>query len=299
MKPTLIILAAGLASRYGTAKQIEGFGLHNELIVEYSIYDAIYAGFGEVIFVIRAELLPFFQTNVEPKIKGKIIIKYAFQEFNIGIGDFIRNPERIKPWGTAHAVLCCKALVNSPFAVINADDFYGRDSFIKAYTYLQTIQDAQACIIGYEIEKTLSENGSVSRGVCQIDKNYNLINISERLKIYKNKENNIIVYEENNEMVEINKDTFVSMNFFCFNTQFFEIAAKEFQLFLSLKAKELKSEFYLPLVVDRMIHNYNFNCNVIPCTAQWYGVTYKEDAQFLREGIKQLMVENKYPTHLW
>ena len=298
MKPSLIILAAGLASRYGAAKQIEGFGLHNELIVEYSIYDAIYAGFGEVVFVIRKELLDFFQTNVEPKIKDKIIIKYAFQEFNIGIGTFIKNPERVKPWGTAHAVLCCKDIVHNPFAVINADDFYGRDSFIKAYNYLQNIQDSEACIIGYELDKTLSENGTVSRGVCEIDNNFNLINITERLKIYKNKEQNI-VYEENLETYPLNKDTFVSMNFFCFNMAFFKIAATEFHHFLALKSNELKSEFYLPMVVDKMIHNYNFNCKVIPCREQWYGVTYKEDAQILRIGIKQMIIENKYPEHLW
>lgn len=297
MATSLVILAAGLASRYGSDKQIEGFGLNNELILEFSIYDAIYAGFDEVIFVIRPELHNYLKENIEPKIVSKIKVQYIYQLIDSFTNGYSYTKDRIKPWGTAHAVLCCKNAINNPFAVINADDFYGRDSFVKAYQFLQNINEQSLSIIGYELSKTLSDHGSVSRGICEIGDQNNLLSVTERLKIYKKQDDNI-VYFENDEEFTIPKNTLVSMNFFCLHHSFFEIAEKEFHHFLSHSNLELKKEFYLPLVVNKMIKNHNYKCLLIPCSAQWYGVTYKEDALFLRTGIKKMIEKKEYPDKL-
>src|SRR4051812_18707492 len=175
MQPTLLILAAGMASRYGSMKQIQSFGPGGETIMDYSIYDAIRAGFGKVVFIIREDFANDFKAIFEPKLKGRIATDYVFQKLDSFLGDHTLPPDRKKPWGTAHAVLCCKDVVKEPFAVINADDFYGRDAFQKAYDFLTTeCNDRTYCIVGYELKRTLSENGSVSRGVCEVDSNGNL-----------------------------------------------------------------------------------------------------------------------------
>ena len=186
MKPTLMILAAGMASRYGSMKQTEGFGPHGETIMDYSIYDAIRAGFGKVVFIIRKDFAENFKATFEPKLKGKIETEYVFQEMDSFTEGFTIPTERSKPWGTAHAVLCAKDVVNEPFAVINADDFYGRNAFEKAFEFLTNECDEKTySLIGYELNKTLSEHGTVSRGVCDVDDKGNLVSITERTKIYK------------------------------------------------------------------------------------------------------------------
>src|SRR6478736_3476031 len=215
MQPTLVVLAAGMASRYGSMKQTQGFGPGGETIMEYSIYDAIHAGFGKVVFIIREEFADMFKELFGNKLSERIKVEYVFQE----LSKFTNRPvpeERKKPWGTAHAVLCCKGTVNEPFAVINADDFYGKDGFIKAHNFLTTsVSDNQYAIIGYELKKTLSDNGSVSRGVCNVDAEGNLIDINERTKIYRH-ENGAITYEDENGLHEVSEDSSVSMNFFAF-----------------------------------------------------------------------------------
>src|SRR5215213_2868866 len=216
MKPTLLILAAGMASRYGSMKQIQSFGPGGETIMDYSIYDAIRAGFGKVVFIIREDFADDFKEIFEPKLKGRIATDYVYQDLRSFIDGFEVPADRTKPWGTAHAVLCAKDAVREPFAVINADDFYGRDAFEKAYNFLTgEVSEDVYSIIGYDLSKTLSENGTVSRGVCQVDANGNLESIAERTKVYR--EGDKIVYEENDQKTELPANSKVSMNFWCFH----------------------------------------------------------------------------------
>src|SRR5215213_4931877 len=217
MRPTLVIMAAGMASRYGSMKQIQQFGPSGETIMDYSISDAIRAGFEKVVFIIRKDFAEDFKNIFEPKLKGRIETQYVYQEMDKFIGERKVPADRVKPWGTSHAILCAKEAVQEPFAVINADDFYGTDAFQKAYDFLKTdcSQDVYA-IIGYELAKTLSEHGSVSRGVCEVDKDDNLIAINERLKIYR--ENGRIVYEDTEGgKHEVAENAKASMNFWCFH----------------------------------------------------------------------------------
>ncbi len=298
MKPTLVILAAGMASRYGSMKQIQGFGPSGETIMDYSIYDAIRAGFGKVVFIIREDFADNFKAIFEPKLKGRIAVDYVYQELHSFTNGFSVPPERTKPWGTAHAVLCAKNVVKEPFTVINADDFYGRDAFQKAHDFLitQCNQNLYA-IVGYELVKTLSENGSVSRGVCEVDENDSLISITERTKIYK--ENADIVFEENGIMNILDPSTKVSMNFWCFDVSVFELSEKLFTAFLETFMDNPKSEFFIPIVADFFIKNKNGQIKVIPTTSQWFGVTYKEDADGVQESLNKLIESSEYPQNLW
>src|ERR1700760_110103 len=206
MQPTLLILAAGMASRYGSMKQIQGFGPGGETIMDYSIYDAIRAGFKKVVFIIRKDFADDFKNIFEPKLNGKVATDYVFQDLHSYTGNFAVPAERTKPWGTAHAVLCAKEVIREPFAVINADDFYGRDAFEKAYKFLTgEVGPSLYCIIGYELAKTLSDNGTVSRGVCEVDKEGNLVSIHERTKIYQ--EGDTITYEEGEKKYQVPFDS--------------------------------------------------------------------------------------------
>src|SRR5882724_6629871 len=206
MQPTLLILAAGMASRYGSMKQIQGFGPAGETIMDYSIYDAIRSGFKKLVFIIRKDFADDFKKIFEPKLKGRIEVDYVYQDLHAFVNGYKVPAERTKPWGTAHAVLCAKDAIKEPFAVINADDFYGRDAFEKAYAFLTgPVNPSTYCIIGYELAKTLSDNGTVSRGVCQVDASDNLVSIAERTKIYE--ENGKITYEENDKKFEVAFDS--------------------------------------------------------------------------------------------
>jgi UTP-glucose-1-phosphate uridylyltransferase len=298
MAPTLVILAAGMASRYGSMKQVEGFGPSGETIMEYSIYDAIRSGFGKVVFIIRKEYADNFRSVFEPKLKNKISVDYVFQELEY-FTDGIDVPSgRTKPWGTAHAVLCAKAVIKEPFAVINADDFYGSDGFQKAYDFL-TLQSQPNvyAIIGYELLKTLSDHGTVNRGVCQADAKGNLVAIAERLNVSLKGDN--IVCDDNQEPKELPLDTKTSMNFWCFSTSIFEYTTQLFQEFLKENASNPKAEFFIPIVADRFIKDGAGVIKVIPTSAQWFGVTYKEDAPVVRENLKKLVEEGEYPDKLW
>ena len=299
MKPTLVVLAAGMASRYGSMKQVQGFGPSGETIMEYSIYDAVRAGFGKVVFIIREEFLEMFKQAFGAKLEGKIEVDYAFQELTKFVGDRQIPEERKKPWGTAHAVLCCKGIVNEPFAVINADDFYGRDGFVKAFDFLTTeASDTNYAIIGYELKKTLSDNGSVSRGVCKVDENGNLVDINERTKIYRN-DKGVITYEDGDTLHEVSEDASVSMNFFAFTPNFIAQSENYFGEFLDLEMTNPKGEFFIPLVVDKIVKNKDGNVKVIPTSAQWFGVTYKEDAPEVKASVDALVADKQYPTNLW
>ena len=299
MQPTLVILAAGMASRYGSMKQVQGFGPAGETIMEYSIYDAAKAGFGKVVFIIREEFETMFRENFANKLEGKIKVEFAFQELAKFVGDSTIPEERKKPWGTAHAVLCCKGIVNEPFAVINADDFYGRDGFVKAYQFLTTeAAENKYAIIGYELKKTLSDNGSVSRGVCSVDAAQNLVDINERTKIYRN-DKGIITYEDEQGLHEVSEDSSVSMNFFAFAPSFINNAENYFGEFLDKEINNPKGEFFIPLVVDKVVKSGKVNVKVIPTSAQWFGVTYKEDAPEVQDSIDKLVADGEYPPSLW
>ena len=298
MQPTLLILAAGMASRYGSMKQIEGFGPSGETIMDYSIYDAIRAGFGKVVFIIRKDFADNFKAIFEPKLKGKIATDYVYQQLDSLTNDYLTPATRTKPWGTAHAVLCAKDAINEPFAVINADDFYGRDAFEKAYTFLTTdCNPKQQAIIGYELARTLSANGTVSRGVCEVDENKNLVSISERTKIYAEGEK--IVYEDAAGTHEVPYNSSVSMNFWCFDASIFGITEKMFATFLQEHGQEEKSEFFIPIVADKYIKQGLGVVQVIPTSSQWFGVTYKEDAPGVQQSVDNLVAAGEYPSSLW
>jgi NDP-sugar pyrophosphorylase family protein len=299
MEPTLLILAAGMASRYGSMKQIQGFGPGGETIMDYSIYDAARAGFKKVVFIIREEFAVDFKEIFEPKLKGRIETGYVYQDLRSFVGDFEVPADRIKPWGTAHAVLCAKDAINGPFAVINADDFYGRDAFEKAYRFLTSRCSPKLySIIGYELAKTLSENGSVSRGVCEVDKENNLVSIAERTKIYRD-DNGKITYEENDQKFEVPFDSKVSMNFWCFDPSVFPFIEKIFSEFLEENISNLKSEFFIPIIGDRFLQEGRGAIEVIPTSAQWFGVTYKEDAPGVQKSLNTLINGGEYPPRLW
>ena len=299
MQPTLVILAAGMASRYGSMKQIQSFGPSGETIMDYSIYDAIRAGFGKVVFIIREDFAKDFKEIFEPKLKGKIAVDYVYQDMKSYTEGFTIPAGRTKPWGTAHAVLCAKDAVKEPFAVINADDFYGRDAFAKASAFLQKDCDSNTySIIGYELAKTLSENGTVSRGVCEVDENGNLSSINERTKIYG--DGSKIVYEgADGKLVEVPVTSTVSMNFWCFDTSVFSYTERLFKAFLAKNMEDPKSEFFIPIVADDFIQSGNGVVKMIPTSSQWFGVTYKEDAPEVKANLEQLVSAGEYPAKLW
>jgi len=297
MKPTLVILAAGMASRYGSMKQIEGFGPGGETIMDYSIYDAIRSGFGKVVFIIRKEFAGNFKSIFEPKLEGRIATEYVFQEMNSFTDDFERHTERSKPWGTAHAVLCAMDVVKEPFAVINADDFYGYSAFTNAVDFLTTKCDADSYgIVGYDLLSTLSEHGTVNRGVCGLDANGNLATITERINIAK--KDGKILCDDGLEPKELPVTTRVSMNFWCFDPSFFSYTQKLFSDFLSKYGKELKSEFFIPIVADQFIKEGG-KVEIIPTNSLWFGVTYKEDAPFVQKSLNDLIKKGEYPEFLW
>ncbi|HEY8690791.1 MAG TPA: sugar phosphate nucleotidyltransferase [Chitinophagaceae bacterium] len=297
MQPTLLILAAGMASRYGSMKQIQSFGPDGETIMDYSIYDAIRAGFGKVVFVIRKDFEENFKNIFEPKLNGKIKTEYVDQDLTDFTDGFAIPKERTKPWGTAHAVLCAKDVIQEPFVVINADDFYGRDAFEKAAKFLTTeVSPNKYCIIGYELAKTLSQNGTVSRGVCEVNDKDELLSINERTKIYR--ENDRIVYEESDGKHEVPENAKVSMNFWGFDAAVFSFIEKLFHEFLKEKANDPKAEFFIPIIGDAFIKTGGM-IKVIPTSAQWFGVTYKEDAPTVKKDIQNLVDAGEYPASLW
>ena len=298
MQPTLVILAAGMASRYGSMKQIEAFGPSGETILEYSIYDAIRAGFSKVVFIIREEFLQDFKDIYEPKLKGRIEIDYVFQALDAYVGDRKVPVDRKKPWGTAHAVICAKEAVNEPFAVINADDFYGRDAFDKASVFLTTECNPKVySIIGYDLLKTLSNNGTVNRGVCQTESKGNLTAIAERLNIAM--VDGKIICDDDQQPKELPLDSKVSLNFWCFDTSIFAYSQKLFDEFLDENIDKPKSEFFIPIVADEFINSKEGIIKVIPTSAEWFGVTYKEDAPEVKKSLHKLIEKGDYPRSLW
>lgn len=301
-RPILVVMAAGMGSRYGGLKQIDPIGPKGELIIEYSVYDAIKAGFGKIIFVIKEEMLQVFKEVIGNKMERVIDVEYIFQDIkNIPKG--FQVPEgRIKPWGTGHAILCCKDVVNSPFAVINADDYYGQETYKVMSDFLNSNTKKNLyAMAGFVLEKTLTEAGTVARGICQVDKNNNLISIEERTKIKQIGDKTKYTIDST-EWFEIRKGSIVSMNLWGFNPSVFnelENGFKEFLKDLNDNNKKLKtSEYYLPTLVNNLLLTNKGKVKVLKTDEQWYGVTYKEDKEKVKLAIKELM-DKKYPENLW
>ena len=298
MKPTLLILAAGMASRYGSMKQIDGFGPHGETIIDYSIYDAIKAGFGKVVFIIKEEFAENFKTIFEAKLKGKIETDYVFQSYDLKPFGIDHEIERAKPWGTAHAVLAARDAVKEPFCVINADDFYGREAYQKMFDFLTSeVGDNRFSMVGYQIDKTLSDHGTVSRGVCVVDADGDLTDINERTKVYF--KGSGVAYEEDGQEHSLKNDSRVSMNFWGFTPAVFELSAGMFKEFALKNAANPKSEFFIPLVADELIKKGMASFKVIPTQNKWFGVTYKEDKPIVQASIDKLVNSGEYPGNLW
>lgn len=298
MKPTLLILAAGLGSRYGGVKQIDKIGPSGESIIDYSVYDAIRAGFGKVVFVVNPKIIDDFKSIYEPRLKGKIETRYVLQEIE-NIPEGIKfNPERVKPWGTAHAVLVAKEEINEPFAVINADDFYGKEAYetIADFLVKQSHQTGAFAMVGYKLKNTLSDFGSVSRGVCEIE-NKLLTDVVERTSIVRKDDG--IVFENEGKKVNISNDAIVSMNFWGFTPDFFEETEKDFKTFIVENASELKAEFYIPYVVNKLIQSNKATIEVLTSDAQWFGITYQEDKPLTIEKVSELTEQGVYPNSLW
>ena len=299
-RPTLVVMAAGMGSRYGGLKQIDSVGPHGEIIIYYSIYDAIKAGFSKVIFIIREELEDVFREKIGKKIEKIIETEYVFQDINFGIPkDFNLPKERKKPWGTGHAIYCCKDVIKGPFVVINADDFYGQSTYKIIYDYLvNSNDDFEYLMAGFVLENTLTENGTVARGICEVDKYNNLLSITERTSI-KQFENGIKYTEDDLNWVDIKKGSIVSMNIWGFKPTIFNELEKDFRLFLhNNKDNILKAEFYIPSVIDSMIKQKKANVKVLVSKEQWYGVTYKKDKENVCKSINNLMGDI-YPDKLW
>lgn len=298
MKPTLIILAAGMGSRYGGLKQLDEVGPNGEAIIDYSLYDAIRAGFGKVIFVIRRDFEDAFKERFDPKLKGRIKVEYVYQALDKLPAGFVLPPERQKPWGTAHALLMADGVANEPMAVINADDFYGNKAYFAMADFLNSSADpAEYAMIGYNVENTLSDHGTVSRGVCETDANGYLTTVIERTKII-GEPDGIYFYEEDGKH-PLDPKSPVSMNFWGLKPNVFGFLKEGFAKFLTDHGNELKSEYYIPLLVNDNIVNGNIKTKVIECDSPWFGVTYIEDKPIVKGKIDQLVADGVYPEQLW
>ncbi len=301
MKPTLVILAAGMGSRYGSLKQIDAVGPSGEAIIDYSIYDAIRAGFEKVTFIIRKSIEDDFRQVFGEKLKGKIETDYVFQELDMVPEGRSFSPERVKPWGTAHAVWVAKDNVREPFVVINADDFYGPGSYQAMADYLigeGSESSSKYCMAGYELQHTLSDFGSVSRGICESRDGGFLSSIVERTKI--NKDGESIYYVDNNKKpVSLTGKELVSMNIWGFTPGIFDYLDDAFSGFIRDNGDKLKAELYIPAVVNDLIASQEASVKILPAGDRWFGVTYKEDKPLAVENIKELIQQGLYPENLW
>lgn len=299
MKPTLLILAAGMGSRYGGLKQVDAVGPSGEAIIDYSIYDAIESGFGKVVFIIREHFAPSFMENFNRKLNGKIKVKYVFQELDKVPKGLAIPEDRKKPWGTGHAVLMAKEVINEPFVVINADDFYGR----KAYGLLGDFLISTAgntelhAMVGYQLKQTLSDFGHVSRGICQHNADNYLEDVVEHTHIQKTEEN--IIGEVDGKQVIFDGLESVSMNIWGFKPSFFDYLEKYFSDFIRQNINNPAAEFYIPFVANEVIKHQQGVIKVLKSEDHWFGVTYKEDKEFVVEKIKKLIGQGRYPESLW
>lgn len=300
MKLTLLVLAAGMGSRYGGMKQLDHLGSSGETIMDYSVYDALRAGFGKVVFVIRKSFEDDFRKNILDKLAGHVETALAFQELDDLPGGHLCPNNREKPWGTGHAIWVAREVIEGPFAVINADDFYGKEAFAVMADYLGGLsasgKKGQYAMCGYALDKTLSEYGRVSRGVCLVDENENLKKVTEHTDIGKNKDDHIISYYTG---TIFKPDTAVSMNFWGFSPDIFDHLEEKLKRFLATGLDQPKSEFYIPMVVDELIGEGKASVRVLPADSHWFGVTYREDKEVAVASLRQLVLAGVYPDNLW
>ena len=301
-KPVLVIMAAGMGSRYGGLKQIEPVTDKGEIIVDFSLYDAHKAGFEKAIFIIKKEMEEDVRALIDEGAGTHMEIVYAFQELSDLPEGYSVPKERVKPWGTSHAILSARKIIDGPFAVINADDYYGPDAFSLIYEYLLNAKDdnlARYAMVGYELSKTLTENGTVARGVCVLDEYGNLAGVDERIKLaWRDDE---IAYEENGKWIGVDINSTVSMNFWGFTEGFISVLLEGFPTFLdtALKSNPLKGEYLLPQKVDEMIKTGQAKVKVLNSSNRWYGVTYKEDKDYVVSSLQALKDIGLYPDKLW
>jgi NDP-sugar pyrophosphorylase family protein len=298
-KPTLVILAAGMGSRYGALKQMDSFSPEGDTIIDFSLYDAIQAGFGKVVFIIRKSFENDFKAIFNKKLEGKIEVDYVFQELE-NVPEKYNNPKRVKPWGTGHALLMTKDVIKENFAIINADDFYGAAAFkAMAKSLKETDEDSYDFkTMAYLLENTLSDHGYVSRGECEVDKNGFLADVTERTHIEKI-DGKLMRKNDQDQFIPIDGKTIVSMNFWGFTPKCFEFGNELFLKFLEENKENLKAEFYIPLIVSEIIKSNEASVAVLKSDAKWFGVTYKEDKEIVQNAITKLKENNVYPKNLW
>jgi len=294
---TLLVLAAGMGSRYGGIKQIDGFGPSGETIMDYSLFDAIRAGFTKVVFIVREEIKDTVKEIFLPRLKGKVSVEFVIQSLDTMVPKEYLNSERTKPWGTAHAVLCARNVIQEPFAVINADDFYGRRAFESVANFFAGNPKGAHAMVGYTLKNVLSENGSVSRGCGEQDANGYLKSVVERTTIVK--ENGKIVSKEKDGDVVLSPDTPTSMNFWGFHPEIFPLIEKFFHEFLKDNSKNPKAEFFIPLIGNQIIKQNLGKVKIIGGGDIWFGVTYKEDKEEVSSKILDLVEKGEYPKKLW
>ncbi len=298
MKPTLVVLAAGMGSRYGGLKQVDPVGPSGEAILDYSVFDAVRGGFGKVVFIIRHDFEAEFKEKVGKKYEGLVPVEYCYQDISDLPAPYTVPAGRTKPWGTAHATRAARKVVREPFAVINADDFYGRDAFAKLGAFLSDAKPMHFAMVGYRLALTLSENGSVARGICDVAADGSLKSVTEMTKIVRTADG-----AENREdpehPVKLTAKELVSMNLWGFTPELFDALEARFPEWLAVNGAKEKSEWYIPFVVDELIHEGKADCKVLPTESSWFGVTYREDKPFVMAEIKKLVDSGEYPPKLF
>jgi NDP-sugar pyrophosphorylase family protein len=300
--PTLLILAAGMGSRYGGLKQMDPMGPNGESVLDYSVFDAIRAGFKRVVFIIRKDFAEVFQAHVGARFTGKIEVAYAYQSLDDLPEGFCVPAGRTKPWGTSHAIRAARDLIDGPFAVINADDFYGRDSYVRAAEFFQQTPTDDGidhyAMVGYQLENTLSDHGDVNRGICRSDERGYLSSVEEVVKIKRDTDGKSYGIYLDGERREVPAGSIVSMNFWAFHASFFSHLEEHFLRFLEKHGQEEKSECYIPTVVDELIRHGRTDCAVLPTSSSWFGVTYPDDKPHVVANIQALITAGEYPAEL-
>lgn len=301
MKPTLFVLAAGMGSRYGGLKQLDGVGPQGQTIMDYSIFDAIRAGFGKVVFVIRKDFEPDFRAKILSKYEGHVPVEVVFQSIDKLPEGYTAPADRVKPWGTNHAVLMGRDVINEPFAVINADDFYGRDAFEVIARELSRPHDRKGdyCMVGFRVGNTMTENGTVARGVCETNADKMLTKVTERTDIGYDADHKIAFTDENGATCHLDPATPVSMNLWGFTPEYFDYSDREFRRFLDAHGTELKSEFYIPTCIDTLINSCEATVRVLDTDSRWFGVTYAADRQGVVDRLAALHAAGEYPDKMF
>ncbi len=302
-QPTLVILAAGMGSRYGGLKQLDPIGPHGETLLDYSVFDALRAGFGRIVFVIRRDFSDLFQAQVVTRYAGSIDVVCVFQELHHLPAGFELPASRVKPWGTVHAVIAARAVLNGFFAVINADDFYGRQAYQQMFEHHQDwvmagCRPEQCAMVAYPIRNTLSSHGGVNRGICLVQDGQ-LVSVEEVLDIRLEHNGRCRGHQLDGHAIELDPEALVSMNFWGLTPAVLSLMAKQFADFLHQRGTEEASECYIPTVMDQLIRSHQATCRVLPTVSAWFGVTYREDKTACAEAIQRLVQDGSYPRHLW